>query len=296
MLIRIAVAAASIGLVVSSAALAQTDLSMFSGSPVQPAEVKRVCDARIALNQPGYFPFCGTVIATHLGDEQFREFYEGDGNNPFITASQAQAFARQADRVAALRGTPATCLGSNLDACLATLSTALFVTSHPFEPQWIPGEPMVENQSLEFIGFKPPVYDELARFDRQLNREVGLGLIVAPGERVIAVAIRASLKEANLTYAVKSGLLEALHAANPTCQPAGLGVQALKQVLNLSLEDGDSGAFTSAKLVLCGRLAEVFRFQPTSSGIDTPAQRITITFREQKPRAKLQRPATAVKR
>ena len=295
MVIRSAVAA-GIGLVVGSAALAQTDLSMFSGSPVQPAEVKKVCDSRIALNQPGYFPFCGTVIATHLGDEQFREFYEGDGNNPFITASQAQAFARQTDRVAALRGTPATCLGSNLDACLATLSTALFVTSHPFEPQWVPGEPMVENQSLEFIGFKPPVYDELARFDRQLNREVGLGLIVAPGERVIAVAIRASLKEANLTYAVKSGLLEALHAANPTCQPAGSDVQALKQVLDLSLEDGDSGTFVSAKLVLCSRLAEVFRFQPTSSGIDTPAQRITITFREAKPRTKPQRPARSVKR
>lgn len=271
-------------LALSSAVNAQTDLSVFSGSPMRSEEIRQVCDARIATNQTGYFPFCGTVIATHLGDSQFREFYEGDGNNPFLTSKQADAFARQTDEVAALRATPSTCIGSSLNSCLAALSSSLFVTSHPFEPQWVPGEPMVENQSLQFIGFKPPVYDELARLDRQINREIGLGLIVTPANRVIAVSIRAALKEANLTYAVKSGLLEAMQAVSPTCGPStDRGIQGLKQVLDLPLEDGDNGQFVSTKLLLCGRQAEVFRFQPESADLETPAQRINITFRDTKP-------------
>jgi len=268
---------------ISGVAIAQTDLSMFGGSPMKSDEIRQVCDARIATDQAGYFPFCGTVIATHLGDSQFREFYEGDGNNPFLTAKQADAFARQTDEVAALRATPSTCLGSNLNSCLAALSLSLFVTSHPFEPQWVPGEPMVEDQSLQFIGFKPPVYDELARLDRQMNREIGLGLIVNPANRVVTVSIRAALKEANLTYAVKSGILEAMRAVSPTCGPStDRGIQGLKQVLDLPLEDGDNGRLVSTKLILCGRQAEVFRFQPESAGLETPAQRINITFRETK--------------
>ena len=274
--------AAGVGLAMGGAALAQTDLSMFSGSPVQPAEVRKVCDARIARGEPGYFPFCGTVIATHLGGEEFREFYEGDGNNPFLTAKQAEAFARQTDQVAALRGTSVTCIGNSLNSCLAALSSGLFVTSQPFEPQWAPGEPMLENQSLQFIGFRPPVYDELGRFDRQLNRDIGLGLIVAPGDHVIALAIRAALREPNLTYAARAGLPEALQAAVPGCGAAGPAIQALKQVFALPLEDSENGQSVSAKLVLCGRSADVFRFQPSSADLETPAQRVTITFREAK--------------
>lgn len=271
----------------SSGAFAQTDLSMFSGSPMEAAAVRQVCDARIAADKAGYFPFCGTVIATHLGDKDFREFYEGDGNNPFLTVKQAEKFARQTDQVAALQGTSTTCLGSSVNLCLASLSSSLFVTSHPFEPEWVPGEPMVENQSPQFLGYKLPVYDELSRLDRQINREIGLGLIVAPGERVITVSIRVTLKVANLTYAAKSGLLEAMHSVSSTCGSSDdRGIQELKKVLALPLEDGDTGQFVSTKLVLCGRPAEVFKFQPKSDGLETRPQRINITFREAKAPAK----------
>lgn len=81
----------------SSAAIAQTDLSVFSGSPMKSTEIRQVCDARIAANKAGYFPTVfyekygvSARIAYNRREKFLQTLAGGPGNEPVFVRTYGQ--------------------------------------------------------------------------------------------------------------------------------------------------------------------------------------------------------------
>lgn len=262
----------------ASSANAQTDLSAFEGSRPDRAMQGEICNAIIAQNQPRYFPFCATVIATELGSAEFREFYEGDGVNPFLTHSQAVQFARQTDRVAQIGKSATPCKGNTLDNCIARLTQTMFVTSPQREPEWVPGDDLVEDQYVHLSAYRPPVYDELRRFEFQREREVKVMLRVSPGGNVSSVTINQRWRKPSLTSVLKSGFLDTLSMFSNGCGRDSLeGMSTIKSILAIPIDVGEGGRFGQKTVAACGQNLSVSVFEPERTGLTDTELLITVT-------------------
>lgn len=257
---------------------AQTDLSAFEGANPDRAMQSEQCNAYIATSKPFYFPFCGTVITLELGDEEFKNFYEGDGNYPFLTHSNAVQLAKQTDRINSLRDTAAPCKSRTLENCVARLSKGLFVTSHPKEPEWVSGEHLSEVTYLHFSAFKPPVYDELRRLDHQSEREIKVMMAIAPGEIVKSITINQRWRAPSITNVLKTGFPETLSLLGEACgRDKAATVEAIKSILAIDRNGGENGNFGQKVISLCGQSATVSAFEAESEALSD--QMILITVR-----------------
>lgn len=263
-----------------AAALGSSDnaLDAFYGVTIDTPKIRSVCLER-AKSGKGYFPFCHDMVVTELGDAEFKKYYYGDALKPFLTREQALPFEQQIQRVNALSGTPAACVGASLDVCLGSLTTEFFVTSAATAPKWTPGSPIYGDNYVHFEAYPIPVLDPLSRFKEQLERPARVMLRVGPGETVRSATSNSKVGDGSVDSIMRSTFPGIIRAISGPCANHDTILSAARVIATATLETAEGGSATSGTARVCGHTISFLRFAPDADGLETPSEMLSLTWK-----------------